>query len=70
VGEVFRVGQRVRLTVDALDFRLGQQGRVVKVDRARAAAGVGESVLYFCEVNAAGGTRMAAFYPAEIEPLG
>ena len=63
----FNVGQRVRLRVDVQDFRTGDTGRVLHVDRAPPAAG--EAPLYICEIDTPEGARLAALYPEEIESV-
>jgi hypothetical protein len=63
----FHVGQRVRLRVDEQGFRAGDTGRVLSVDPVPSAAG--ETPLYICEIDTPEGTRLAALYPEEIEPL-
>jgi hypothetical protein len=67
VGEVFHVGQRVRLRMDTLGHRVGDTGRVARVESRRQA--VGRVVLYCCAMDAAAGPRLAPFFPDEIEPL-
>jgi hypothetical protein len=67
VGGHFHAGQRVRVRVDVQGFRAGDTGRVPRADRAPAASG--EDAVYFCEIDAPGGPRLAALYPEEIEPL-
>jgi hypothetical protein len=65
----FHAGQwvRLRLRVDAEGLRTGDTARVLRVDRAPATAG--GALLYYCEVDTAGGPRLAALFPNEIEPL-
>jgi hypothetical protein len=65
----FHAGQRVqlRLRVDAEGLRAGDTARVIRADRAPATAG--GALLYFCEIDTAGGPRLAALFPNEIEPL-
>jgi hypothetical protein len=65
VRDSFCNGQPVRLRSDAQGFYAGCTGRVLRADRLPADGG--ESVLYFCEMDAPGGARLAAFYPDEIE---
>jgi hypothetical protein len=67
VSGSFHVGQRVRLRVDEQGFRAGDTGRVLSVARASSAAG--EAPLYLCEIDTPEGTRLAALYPEEIEPV-
>jgi hypothetical protein len=57
----------VRLRVDVQGFRVGNTGRVLRVDRVPSAAG--ETLLYFCEIDTPEGARLAALYPEEIEPV-
>ena len=63
----FNVGQRVRLRVDVQDFRAGDTGRVWWVELAPSAAD--GAPLYICGIDTPEGTRLAALYPEEIEPL-
>ena len=67
MGGPFHAGQRVRLRVDVQGFRAGDTGRMLRADRATSAAG--ETIVYFCEVDTPEGTRLAALYPEEIEPV-
>jgi hypothetical protein len=61
------VGQRVRLRVDVQGFRAGDTGRVLRAYPAPSAAnGV---PVYICEIDTPEGTRLAALYPKEIEPV-
>ena len=63
----FRVGQRVRLRVDVQSFRAGDTGRVLRAFRAPSTAG--GTIVYFCEIDTPQGTRLAALYPEEMEPV-
>jgi hypothetical protein len=67
VGGPFHAGQRVRLRVDVQGSRAGDTGRVLRADRAPSAAG--ETLVYLCEIDTPQGTRLAALYPEEIEPV-
>ncbi len=67
MGEVFRIGQRVRLRLDTLGHPAGATGRVARVESKRQAGG--RVVLYYCAVEGAAGHRLAPFFPDEIEPL-
>jgi hypothetical protein len=67
VGEVFHVGQRVRLRMDALGHRAGETGRVARVESKRQSGA--RVVFYCCAMDAAAGRRLAPFFPDEIEPL-
>jgi hypothetical protein len=67
VSGPFHVGQRVRLRVDVQDFRAGDAGRVLRAFRAPSAAG--GTIVYICEIDTPEGTRLAALYPEEIEPV-
>jgi hypothetical protein len=67
VGEVFHVGQRVRLRLDTLGHQAGETGRVARVESKRQAGA--RVILYCCAMDAAARPRLAPFFPDEIEPL-
>jgi hypothetical protein len=67
VGEVFHVGQRVRLRMDALGHRAGDTGRVARVESRRESGA--RVVFYCCAMDGPVRHRLAPFFPDEIEPL-
>jgi hypothetical protein len=67
VSGSFHVGQRVRFRVDVQGFRVGDTGRVIRVDRGPSAAR--ETIVYVCEIDTPAGGRLAVLYPEDIEPV-
>jgi hypothetical protein len=65
MGGRLRVGEQVRLRVDAGAYRSGDTGRVAFVEQAAGE----EAPMYLCEMDPAGRLRYGAFYLDEVEPL-